>query len=61
MNDEEKRTCPLLNGEEIDLNNCYENCLIAESFINSNFYPPTNYSRDKAKEVCLSCNFHDLS
>lgn len=55
----EKRLCPLLDNKEIDDNNCFENCLIAERCLKSEFYPQTNIPIDKAREICLACKFHE--
>ena len=55
----EQRLCPLLDNAEIDEDNCFENCLIAESCLNTEFYPQTKLPKDKAKEICLACKYHE--
>jgi hypothetical protein len=55
------RQCPLLDGKNIDIDDCYENCLIAEQYLKSPYYPKDINKKENASEICLACEYHDLT
>ena len=57
---ETNRSCPLMDGENITEDDCYENCLVAERQLFPNGMPETAKSKPNFREICLACKYHDL-
>lgn len=58
---EELRECPMMDNENISLDNCFENCMIAERYLKPDSLPEKVKSKEGFREICLSCKYHDLS
>ena len=54
------RPCPLMDGEYIAEDDCYENCLVAERHLLPNGMPEQAKSKPNFREICLACKYHDL-
>jgi hypothetical protein len=57
---QENRACPLMDGEYISEDDCYENCMIAERYIKPDFLPDKAKEKKDFREICLACKYHDL-
>ncbi len=59
---ERNRICPLLDGKSISEDNCYEYCLVAEKMLKPDRILPESVKvKEDFREICLSCEHHDLN
>ena len=58
---EKDRICPLMDGECISEDDCYENCMIAERYIKPDRLPERVKAKENFREICLACKHHDLN
>jgi hypothetical protein len=58
-NEYKDRPCPLLDEKIINIDDCYENCLIAERCLKPPYYPKEINQKENAREICLACKYHE--
>ena len=58
---EEVGECPMMDNENISLDDCFENCMIVEWYLKPEGLPETVKNKEGFREICLSCKYHDLS
>lgn len=54
------RICPLMDGESISEDECYENCMVAERYFKPDRLPEKVKAKEDFREICLACEHHDL-
>lgn len=58
---EKNRICPLMDGERISEDECFECCLVTERYLVPDILPQKARDKDDFREICISCKYHDLS
>ncbi len=56
----ENRNCPLMDGESISENLCYECCMISERYFKADRLPEKIKENPNFREICINCEHHDL-
>lgn len=58
---EKNRICPLLDGNSISEDACYEYCLVAEKMLKPDrILPEKVKAKEDFRAICLACEHHDL-
>ncbi len=54
----ENRKCPLMDGETVSENFCFECCMVTERYIKPDSLPEKIKGNPDFREICLNCEYH---